>query len=74
MPPDADDKPSSTLFVAPATPAQTVIVTPPEPTPSIIIPVPETPQIPETPAQERTPVKVLGIPACVPFTGICVRR
>lgn len=71
VPPDEDDKTSSTIFVAPSTPDQTIIVTPPEQNPSIVVPVPE---IPETPAQERTPVKILGIPACVPFTDVCVRR
>ena len=31
------------------------------------------PIIPPLPAPDRPPVEILGIPLCVPFTGVCVR-
>jgi hypothetical protein len=34
---------------------------------------PQQPEEPSNPPEEHPPVRVLGIPVCVPFTGVCAR-
>lgn len=62
----ADRPPDLTNGAGSASPDQTPqAIGNPQPTPII-------PQQP-VPTPERPPVEILGIPACLPFTGICVR-
>lgn len=62
----AEKPPDLTNGAGPADPEQAPAATNnPQATP----PIPQQP----VPTPERPPVEVLGIPACLPFTGICVR-
>lgn len=72
VPPDRQNTVSSTLFVQTETPQQTVTVAPSEPQPTIV--VPETPATEPVPTPVKDPVKVLGVPVCVPFTHVCARH
>lgn len=67
--PGLDITPSSSLTPAPTTQEPTTPVTISPTTPGLTPVEPE----PAEPA-EPAPFKVLGIPVCVPFTNVCVRR